>query len=155
MSVTPPVSPRRSRESLRRPRRLSSEAQQLLRLAPTPSRAACPTLTQWQAALKRAGRQRGTVAEADRLRGILRTSWAHQPPLVEDALGEQMLALLVQLEATCTAANDLAEAVEETFAQHPDAEVILSFPAWAPSSAPPGCSPRSATTGSGSPTPAV
>jgi hypothetical protein len=34
----------------------------------------------------------------------------------------------VQLEAACTAANDLAEAVEEAFPQHPDAEIILSFP---------------------------
>jgi transposase len=39
-----------------------------------------------------------------------------------------MLALLVQLEAACTAADDLAEAVEDTFPQHPDAEIILSFP---------------------------
>ncbi|GAA2639160.1 hypothetical protein GCM10010307_38240 [Streptomyces vastus] len=39
-----------------------------------------------------------------------------------------MLALLVQLEAACTAADDLAEAVVETFPQHPDAEIILSFP---------------------------
>uniref|UniRef100_UPI00374E158E transposase n=1 Tax=Streptomyces litchfieldiae TaxID=3075543 RepID=UPI00374E158E len=48
--------------------------------------------------------------------------------MVEDALGKQMLALLVQLEAACTAADDLAEAVEEAFPQHPDAEIILSFP---------------------------
>jgi transposase len=33
-----------------------------------------------------------------------------------------------QLEAACTAADDLAQAVEEAFPQHPDAEVILSFP---------------------------
>ncbi|GAA0324842.1 hypothetical protein GCM10010302_74980 [Streptomyces polychromogenes] len=39
-----------------------------------------------------------------------------------------MLALLVQLEAACTAANNLVEAVEEAFPQHPDAEIILSFP---------------------------
>jgi transposase len=38
-----------------------------------------------------------------------------------------MLALLVQLEATCTAADNLAEEVEEAFPQHPDAEIILSF----------------------------
>ncbi|WP_344016237.1 transposase, partial [Kitasatospora atroaurantiaca] len=54
--------------------------------------------------------------------------YAHQPPLVEDALGKQMLALLRQLDAACTAADQLAEAVEEAFPQHPDAEVILSFP---------------------------
>jgi transposase len=39
-----------------------------------------------------------------------------------------MLALVVQLEAACTAAGDLAKAVEETFPQHSDAEVFLSFP---------------------------
>ncbi|MGX1975723.1 IS110 family RNA-guided transposase [Streptomyces sp. G7(2002)] len=104
------------------------EARELLRTAPTPARAARLTRTQIQAALKRAGRKRGIEAEAERLREVFRADWAHQPPLIEDALGKQMLALLVQLDATCTAADDLAKAVEETFPQHPDAEVITSFP---------------------------
>jgi transposase len=68
------------------------------------------------------------VAEAERLRDVFRADHAHQRPLVEDALGKQMLAILIQLEAACTAADDLAEAVEEAFPQHPDAEIILSFP---------------------------
>ncbi|MBH1937813.1 IS110 family transposase [Streptomyces sp. AV19] len=104
------------------------EARELLRLAPTPRRAAKLSRTQLQAALKRAGRQRGIEAEAERLRGILRADWAHQPQLVEDALGKQMLALLLQLEAATKAANDLEEAVAEAFPQHPDADIILSFP---------------------------
>ncbi len=104
------------------------EAHQLLKLSPTPAKAARLTRTQLQAALKMAGRQRGIAADAERLREVLRTEWAHQPQLVEDALGKQMLALLIQLEAACTAADNLAEAVEEAFPQHPDAEIILSFP---------------------------
>ncbi|MEU9120026.1 IS110 family transposase [Streptomyces sp. NPDC048506] len=104
------------------------EARELLRLAPTPGRAARLSLAQLRSALKRAGRQRGIDAEAQRLREVLHGEYAHQPLLVEDALGQQMLALLGQLEAACTAADDLAEAVEEAFPQHPDAEVILSFP---------------------------
>lgn len=52
----------------------------------------------------------GVEAEADRLREIFRVDWAHQPSVVEDALGAEMLALLVQLEAACTAADNLAEA---------------------------------------------
>jgi transposase len=40
----------------------------------------------------------------------------------------QKLAPPVQLEAACTAAEQLAEAVEGVFPQHPDAEIILSFP---------------------------
>lgn len=71
------------------------------------------TRTQLQAALKRAGRQRGIAAEADRLRDVLRAEWAHQPQLVKDALGRQMLALLIQLEAASKAGNDLEEAVGE------------------------------------------
>ncbi|MER6377220.1 IS110 family RNA-guided transposase [Streptomyces mirabilis] len=105
-----------------------SEARQLLKAAPTPTRAARLTRPQLEAALKRAGRKRGITAEAERLRDVFRDDYAHQPLLIEDALGKQMLALLVQLEAACTAADDLAEAVEEAFPQHPDAEIILSFP---------------------------
>ncbi|OAR22508.1 transposase [Streptomyces sp. ERV7] len=104
------------------------EAFEFLRLAPTPSQAARLTRAQLQAALKRAGRKRGIDADAERLREVFRAEWAHQPPLVEDALGKQMLALLIQLEAASKAADDLAEAVAEAFPQHPDAEVILSFP---------------------------
>lgn len=104
------------------------EARELLKVAPTPARAARLSRSQISAALKRAGRKRGIEAEAERLREALRADWAHQPPLVEDALGKQTLALLGQLDAACTAANDLAKAVEEAFPQHPDAEVILSFP---------------------------
>ncbi|MFC9916356.1 IS110 family transposase [Streptomyces sp. NPDC127197] len=104
------------------------EARELLKTAPTPTKAARLTRAQIQAALRRAGRQRGIEAEADRLRDIFRGDYAHQPPLVEDALGKQMLALVVQLEAACTAADDLAKAVEEAFPQHPDTDVLLSFP---------------------------
>lgn len=104
------------------------EAREILRTAPTPTKAARLTRAQLQATLKRAGRKRGIEEEAERLRDVFRAGYAHQPQLVEDALGKQMLALLVQLEAACTAADDLAQAVEEAFPQHPDSEVILSFP---------------------------
>ncbi|WP_330300720.1 IS110 family transposase [Streptomyces sp. NBC_00503] len=104
------------------------EAHELLKAARTPARAARLTLMQLQAALRRAGRQRGIEAEAERLQEVFRADWAHQPHLVEEALGTQMLALLIQLEAACMAADDLAKAVEEMFPQHPDAEIILSFP---------------------------
>lgn len=50
-------------------------------------------------------------------RGILRADQAHQPPLVEEAFGKQTLALLPRPEAACTAADQLAEAVEEAFPQ--------------------------------------
>ncbi|MGW3512105.1 IS110 family transposase [Streptomyces sp. NPDC000994] len=104
------------------------EARELLKLAPTPAKAARLTRAQITAALKRSGRKRGIEADTERLREALRGDWARQLPLVEEALGKQMLALLSQLEAACTAADDLAKAVEEAFPQHPDADILLSFP---------------------------
>lgn len=130
------------------------EVREILRAAPTPTRAARLTRTQLQAALKRAGRQRGIEADAERLRDIFRAGWAHQPLLVEDALGKQMLALLVQLEAACTAADALAEAVEEAFLSTRTLRPSSASPDSAFSSAP-ECSPRSATTATGSRTPAA
>ncbi|MFE2585710.1 hypothetical protein [Streptomyces sp. NPDC059378] len=47
--------------------------------------------------------------------------------MIEDALGNQMLALLIQMDAACTAAG-LAEAVAQAFPQRPDSEILLSFP---------------------------
>jgi hypothetical protein len=47
---------------------------------------------------------------ARRLQAVLRASYLHQPPLVEEAMGRQALALLRQLEAACTSAEELAAA---------------------------------------------
>ena len=51
-----------------------------------------------------------------------------QLPLVEQAMGRQALALLGQLDAACAAAEDLEQAVTESFNLHPDAGIITSFP---------------------------
>ncbi|MEU9849881.1 IS110 family transposase [Streptomyces sp. NPDC047985] len=105
-----------------------AEARAVLAAAPTPSKAARLSLPQLRAALKRAGRQRGVDAEAERLREVLRGDHARQPAAVEDAMGYQLGALIRQLDAACVAADELAEAVETHFRKHPDAEIILSFP---------------------------
>jgi len=104
------------------------EARAILAAAPTPAAAAALTLTQLRALLKKAGRSRGIDAEATRLRQALRAEQMRQLPLVEQAMGRQALALLHQLDAACAAAGDLEQAVTESFNQHPDAEIITSFP---------------------------
>jgi transposase len=81
-------------------------------------------------------RQRAPAARqiSNQLRSLLREYYpaalttVYQPQLVEDALGKQMLALLIQVQAACAAADNLAKAVDEAFPQHPDAETVLSFP---------------------------
>lgn len=105
-----------------------AEARAVLATAPTPAKAARLSLAQLRSALKRAGRQRGIDAEAERLREVFRGNRARQPAPIEDAMGFQLTALICQLDAACVAADGLAEAVETHFHQHPDAEIILSFP---------------------------
>ena len=111
---------------------LRPDARAVLATAPTPRAAAQLTKTQLRALLRRAGRQRGIDAEADRLQAILRAEYLHQPPLVEDALGRQALALLRQLDTACANADELAAAVTEHFQTHPDAPIITSQPGLGP-----------------------
>ena len=108
------------------------EARAILAVAPAPAAGAALTLTQLRALLKKAGRRRGIDAEATRLRETLRAPQMRQLPLVEDAMGRQALALLRQLDAACAAADDLEQAVIESFNQHPDAGLITSFPGLGP-----------------------
>jgi transposase len=104
------------------------EARAVLAAAPTPADAARLTLTQLRGLLKKAGRSRGIDTEATRLRDAFRIQQMRQLPLVEQAMGRRTLALLGQLDAACTAADDLEQAAVESFNQHPDAGIITSFP---------------------------
>ncbi|MET8538275.1 IS110 family transposase [Streptomyces sp. NPDC005065] len=103
-------------------------ARTLLAAAPTPEQAARLTRVQLRSLLKKAGRKNTLDAEADRLHAALRLPQMRQLALVEQAMGRQTLALLRQMEAACTSADDLAEAAVESFEKHPDAEIITSFP---------------------------
>jgi hypothetical protein len=90
-----------------------------------------PTLSVAEAGaiLRKAGRQRGIEAEADRLATILRRdAWLRQSTRVEQAMGHRALALLRQLDAACAGEQDLARAAEEAFDQHSDAQILTTFP---------------------------
>jgi transposase len=104
------------------------DARAVLAAAPTPADAARLTVTQLRAVLRKAGRRRGIDTEAARLREAFRAPQMRQLPLVEQAMGRQALALLGQLDAACTSADDLEQAVTASFNLHPDAGIITSFP---------------------------
>jgi transposase len=104
------------------------EARAVLAAAPAPAEAAALTLAQLRGLLRKAGRSRGIDTEAARLRDALRLPQMRQLPLVEQAMGRQAIALLGQLDAACTAADGLEQAVTESFNLHPDAGIITSFP---------------------------
>jgi len=112
-----------ARDGIMRP-----EARVILAAAPDPASAAKLTLARLRALLKKAGRQRGIDAEAQRLREAFRREQMRQLPLVEQAMGKQSIALLRQLDAACASADELEQAATESFNQHPDAGIITSFP---------------------------
>lgn len=106
----------------------SADARAVLALAPTPAAASCLRHNQITAALRRAGRQRRIDATATRIQQALRQPQPRQHPAVEDAMGIQALALLAALNTACANVDDLGEATMNAFRQHPDHQIITSFP---------------------------
>lgn len=106
----------------------SREARAVLAIALTPAAAAKLTRARIAAALRRAGRQRGIDVLAGQLHQALRQPQLRHPLMVEQAMGEQARALLAALDTECAKADRLGESVAEAFSQHPDYQVIISFP---------------------------
>ncbi len=104
------------------------DARAVLRLAPSPARAATLTRRQLLATLTKAGRVRLVSADVERLHQLFREPQLRLPAVVEAAFARQLRALLRQLDAACAAQDELTAAVEDAFAQHPDAAVLTSFP---------------------------
>jgi transposase len=104
------------------------DARTILAAAPTPEQAAKLTPARLRRLLTKAGRQRHLDRDIERLRSIFTDTYLHQPPVVENAMGIHLAALLRQFDAACAAAAELAEAAIAHFDQHPDAKIITSFP---------------------------
>jgi transposase len=104
------------------------DARTILAAAPSPAQAAKLTPARLRRLLITAGRKRNLDRDVQRLRDIFTDTYLHQPPVVENAMGIHLAALLGQFDAACTAADALAEAATAHFEQHPDAEIITSFP---------------------------
>ncbi|MEV2221782.1 IS110 family transposase [Nocardia vinacea] len=104
------------------------EARVVLAAAPTPAAAAKLTPTKLGKLLVEAGRQRYIDRDVNRLLDVFGVPQLWQPPVVENAMGIQLTALLGQFDAACRAADELAEAAMTHFDRHPDAKIITSFP---------------------------
>lgn len=104
------------------------DARTILAAAPTPTQAAKLTPARLRRLLIKAGRKRYLDRDTARLREVFTDAYLHQPPVVENAMGIHLTTLLGQFEAACTAADELTDAAIAHFEQHPDAEIITSFP---------------------------
>ena len=105
-----------------------ADARTILAAAPTPAQAAKLTPARLRRLLIKAGRRRNLDRDIERLRQVFTDTYLHQPPVVENAMGIQLSALLRQFDAACAAADELAEAASAHFEHHPDANIITSFP---------------------------
>src|SRR5689334_24913323 len=104
------------------------EARVILAAAPTPETAAKLTRTRLRALLSH-GRPPAQHRRARRpaAPGVHRRPTTSASPC-RAGDGTASPALLWQLEAACTSADEPAAATAESFACHPDAEIITSFP---------------------------
>ncbi|MEU8308921.1 transposase [Actinomadura sp. NPDC048955] len=113
-------------------RTLRAEARALLQMAPTPRAAARLRRPQISKTLTAAGRTRQVAEHTDRLHALFRAPALRQPPEVEEAMGERMLAILAQLNEICRVESNLTSRLEEMFAAHPHGEIYASMPGVGP-----------------------
>jgi transposase len=107
---------------------VSAEALAILTIAPTPARGRALSLSKISAALRRAGRQRGIQTTAARVQTALRVEQLEVPPLVADALGASVSALVAVITEMNTQIDRLETELETRFNSHPDAKIIRSLP---------------------------
>lgn len=106
----------------------SADARAVLAIAPSPADGMKVSRARVETALRRGGRQRRVAALAESVVAGLRVPQLRHDPIVEQAMRTETLAMLGVLDAICDSVDQLAGALVEAFAQHPDYGVITSFP---------------------------
>jgi len=106
----------------------SSDALAVLAIAPTPELGRRLSVSKIASALRRGGRQRRIDQQAAEIQAALRTEQLAAPPLVAEAMGVTVTALVGVIAELNAQAGRLEEELGQGFEQHPDAEVIRSLP---------------------------
>lgn len=106
----------------------SADARAVLAIAPSPAEGLKLTKGRVENALRRGGRQRRISVLAANIVAALAIPQLRQDPMVEQAMRTETVTLLGVLDAICSSIDQLGAALTETFSQHPDYEVITSFP---------------------------
>jgi hypothetical protein len=105
-----------------------ADARAVLAIAPSPAEGLKLSKARVETALRRGGRQRRIATLASSVVAALRVPQLRQDPVVEQAMRTETLALLGVLDAICASVDQLTAALSDAFAQHPDYEIITSFP---------------------------
>lgn len=104
------------------------DALAVLAKAPTPALGRKLRTSQIAAALRAAGRQRNLIGRAEEITTALRGEHLAAPPLVADAYGHSVRALVAVIGELVRQIDRLEGELAASFEQHPDAEILRSLP---------------------------
>lgn len=105
-----------------------SDALAVLAMAPTPTLGRGLSRSKIAAALRRGGRQRRVDERAAEIQAALRDNHLEAPPIVADAMGASVAALVAVTSELVAQIDRLEHELADRFEQHPDAEIIRSLP---------------------------
>jgi transposase len=106
----------------------SGDALAVLAVAPTPSAGHTLSRSKIAAALRRGGRQRRVDERAADIQTALRSEQLAAPPMVADAMGATVAALVAVITELVAQTENLERELADRFEQHPDAKIIRSLP---------------------------
>ncbi|HVM18481.1 MAG TPA: IS110 family transposase [Egibacteraceae bacterium] len=104
------------------------DALAVLAKAPTPQRGAALRRTQVEAALRAGGRKRNITSRAEQVVAALRTEQLQALPLVADAFGATVSALVAVTAELVRQIDTVEQKLSASFEQHPSAEILRSLP---------------------------
>jgi Transposase/Transposase IS116/IS110/IS902 family len=106
----------------------STDALEVLRVAPTPELGRTLSRSKIAAALRRGGRQRRNHERAGEIQAALRSEQLAAPATISTAMGASVSATVAVIAAMVAQTAALAEELEAGFEVHPDAAVVRSLP---------------------------
>jgi transposase len=104
------------------------DALAVLAKAPTPEQGKALRVSQIEAALRAAGRQRNLHARAEQIAAALRTEQLTAAPLVTQAFGVSCSALVAVTAELVRQTAAVEAKLSTSFEQHPSAEILRSLP---------------------------
>jgi hypothetical protein len=104
------------------------DALAVLAKAPTPAQGRKLRTTQISAALRTAGRQRNLAGRAEEISAALHSEQLAAPPLVAEAFGHNVRALIAVIAELVRQIDRLEGELAASFDHHPDAEILRSLP---------------------------
>jgi len=104
------------------------DALAVLAKAPTPAKGAALRVTQIEAVLRAAGRQRNLHSRAEQIATSLRTEQLAALPLVAEAFGASVSASVAIITEMVRQIGNVEAKLAASFEQHPSAEILCSLP---------------------------